>query len=339
MVIILFAVFSGDEQQGPPEFFINQINPEESSPASGIFRYDAETKELFVEDEPSWQSSNFTRYIFDSAGQDSELAACSYFIYDAGQELVVEGGTRECNAPLAVGVGAKRACSSEGEDVCLLYARAEDVTGRAGEYAIASYHIDYEAPQVGRPYITDETAKEVFVQFGEEEEYQVRVSDNLSIGACQLYVDRKAVSPMAISSCSNGECIVQASYIIESGEEHIMSAACGDQYALQQGRYLNTAAGESLVIRVLVNHIPEIASCRVIPTSGTTSTVFSFNADVSDPDEEELSFLWDFGNGETSTTENPSYQYRISGTFMPKVQVNDQSDAVAECTTAWVVVE
>lgn len=339
LLFALFFVFTGDQEPPAPEFFVNQTDPEAEMPVSAIYGYDSIKQEFFVEENSSWQNADFTRYIFDVAPKDTELESCSYFIYDADQGRTTGGGARKCNSGIVIRVGDGKACSSQGEDKCFLYASAQDVAGTVGEYAISSYYIDYTSPEVGRPYVFDEVAQEITTQFGEELEYRARVADNLELAACHLYIDGATVGSMTVDSCSkDGSCLASTSYAIEEGEQHTAFVVCGDHYVVQDGKYLNIKAGPALSVIVLVNKEPKIASCRVTPTSGTTLTSFAFSVEASDPNEDELSYIWDFGDSTTSNQSNPSHQYNASGTFTPKVQVLDAEGLSDECSTAWVVV-
>ncbi|MDA1337712.1 MAG: PKD domain-containing protein, partial [bacterium] len=87
------------------------------------------------------------------------------------------------------------------------------------------------------------------------------------------------------------------------------------------------------------NRAPKISSCRVSPTSGNISTIFSFQAEVVDADEDPVTYSWDVGDGMTLTDRAVSYQYGAQGIFKPQVQVSDQFGGESECFTAWVVIE
>ena len=50
-----------------------------------------------------------------------------------------------------------------------------------------------------------------------------------------------------------------------------------------------------------------------------------FNATASDPEGDPISYLWDFGDGNTSTEEDPLHTYATGGTFSAVLQVSDGS--------------
>ena len=54
-----------------------------------------------------------------------------------------------------------------------------------------------------------------------------------------------------------------------------------------------------------------------------TGTAIAFTAAATDADGDLLSYAWDFGNGSTSTAQNPSFTYTTAGTYTAKVTVSD----------------
>src|SRR5215213_9469954 len=69
--------------------------------------------------------------------------------------------------------------------------------------------------------------------------------------------------------------------------------------------------------------------------SGVLPLSVSFTSAASDPDGFIASYLWDFGNGQTSTAPSPSVVYRSEGSFTARLTVTDNSGATA---TASVVI-
>lgn len=66
------------------------------------------------------------------------------------------------------------------------------------------------------------------------------------------------------------------------------------------------------------------------PYNGNVNEAISFTSDGSmDEDGEIVSYKWEFGNGQTSTEENPSYQYKEEGTYTVKLTVTDDEGATA----------
>ncbi len=67
-----------------------------------------------------------------------------------------------------------------------------------------------------------------------------------------------------------------------------------------------------------------VASFDVTPSSGYTSTTFSFTDTSSDPDSDPLTYSWNFGDGQTSTVKNPTHLYSTTGTKTVTLTVSDE---------------
>ena len=67
-------------------------------------------------------------------------------------------------------------------------------------------------------------------------------------------------------------------------------------------------------------------------------TVFS-SAESLDPDEgpQPLSFVWDFGDGATSTNANPMHTYSNAGAFRVSLTVSDGADAAIDTVVVHVL--
>lgn len=68
---------------------------------------------------------------------------------------------------------------------------------------------------------------------------------------------------------------------------------------------------------------PPVATPLVDPRSGTAPLYTHFEARASDPDGDTLSYLWDFGTGEQSTSDHAHYTYTQAGTYTAKLTVSD----------------
>jgi cytochrome c len=68
---------------------------------------------------------------------------------------------------------------------------------------------------------------------------------------------------------------------------------------------------------------PVISAAAANPTNGVASLPVSFTSTASDPDNDTLLYSWDFGDGATSTSQNPSHTYTTGGTFNAKLTVSD----------------
>ena len=63
------------------------------------------------------------------------------------------------------------------------------------------------------------------------------------------------------------------------------------------------------------NHAPEITSATATPTSGFAPLPVAFAASATDADEDDLTYRWEFGDGATSTAQNPSHTYAAAGSY------------------------
>ncbi|MGS0528289.1 PKD domain-containing protein [Zobellia nedashkovskayae] len=88
------------------------------------------------------------------------------------------------------------------------------------------------------------------------------------------------------------------------------------------------------------NQIPfAVASADVI--SGNTPLTVNFTgSDSSDPDADDtLSYFWDFGDGNTSTLENPSHEFSSAGTYDVVLTVTDDGSPVRSGTAPEITIE
>ncbi|MBM4177283.1 PKD domain-containing protein, partial [Candidatus Gribaldobacteria bacterium] len=81
------------------------------------------------------------------------------------------------------------------------------------------------------------------------------------------------------------------------------------------------------------NKPPSISFCDVSPSKGTNqkSFIFSFTAEARDPEGEDVSYFWDFGDGATSSEANPKHSFQQAGGYVPKVIVTDKEGASTVC--------
>ena len=73
------------------------------------------------------------------------------------------------------------------------------------------------------------------------------------------------------------------------------------------------------------NRAPVIDAANADPSIGFGPLDVGFSVEASDPDEDELSYSWDFnGDGEEDSTEqNPTHTFTDPGEYAPKVRVSD----------------
>lgn len=287
-------------------------------------------------DDKSWHGAGFLATILDS-DLGSGFAAtkeCQYIIQDLGTREAV-GGVRPCErVQVFMQIGAGKACSSTFEAAssdgrCMLSSKAVDRAGNESPWESALFLIDLTPPEVGRASLPS------LVLPGEERLIEADVSDNGKVTRCDFFIDGtaldKSVNLEPLPCQEKDFCTVSFSHVFTTPGEYEGAFACSDAAG-------NVGSGDPVSFRVFVNEKPEITSCRVSPSQGGTSTVFTFEVEASDPDGDELSFSWDFGDGSSSETSSPQHSYAESGTYMPRVEVRDPSGETSFCATAWVIV-
>ncbi|RLG56411.1 MAG: hypothetical protein DRN83_04185 [Hadesarchaea archaeon] len=91
---------------------------------------------------------------------------------------------------------------------------------------------------------------------------------------------------------------------------------------------------------------PPVADFSYSPSSPTVDDVVMFVDMSTDIDGTIISWSWDFGDGSTSTLQNPTHQYSVAGTYTVTLTVFDNDGAtdntsqnitVSEATTPYVV--
>src|SRR5881396_2294696 len=91
--------------------------------------------------------------------------------------------------------------------------------------------------------------------------------------------------------------------------------------------------GSASVSFAVVLNRPPTASAGG-PYSGDAGQAISFNgASSTDPDNDPLSFAWDFGDGTTGTGATPSHSYRTPGSFTVALTVSDGRGGTDTATT------
>jgi cytochrome c len=77
------------------------------------------------------------------------------------------------------------------------------------------------------------------------------------------------------------------------------------------------------------NLAPKIASIKVNKTSGLLPFVIKATVEAKDPEKDELTYLWDLGNGTTKETTSPEldYTFTTAGNYKISVQVKDAKGA------------
>jgi PKD repeat protein len=78
------------------------------------------------------------------------------------------------------------------------------------------------------------------------------------------------------------------------------------------------------------NKLPVVS---LAPASGREGSPVTFNASASDPDGTMLTWLWNFGDGQTSTDAQPRHSYADEGVYQVSVLVTDVDEGAVSATS------
>lgn len=81
------------------------------------------------------------------------------------------------------------------------------------------------------------------------------------------------------------------------------------------------------------NQVPTVTASAA-PTTGLAPLAVAFHATAQDADGSIASYAWTFGDGGTSSQQNPSHTYQSAGTFNAAVTVTDNQSATASSQVA-----
>jgi len=277
----------------------------------------------------SWHNKNFVINVLDEdleSGIDYDSCEYKILTYDNAQEYSTGWLKRKCNSDFSISVGERKMCGFEGRNACWIYVRSKDKS-------IIYLNIDWSKPVIEKVFITDKPENQVYpINIEEEREYDLKaqVTDNLKITGCNLYINNQDQGIMsALNPGCEKECVFIKKFIPEQTGVYQVFAACKDGAG-------NISKSET--VKAKTNLPPEILSCKVNPTSGSVNTQFNFSLDVSNPDNDPLSFYWDFGDGEFSNSKDAVHFYENLGTYKPSVIVSDNQGVSDSCSTAWATV-
>lgn len=119
----------------------------------------------------------------------------------------------------------------------------------------------------------------------------------------------------------------------------------GGIVSLEQGPdgalyYLELVSGQVRRLRSTATTSTPVAVASATPTTGVSPLTVNFSsAGSNDPGGSPLTYLWDFGDGTTSTAANPTHTYvsATTKTFTAKLTVTNNQDTSASATVAVTV--
>jgi PKD repeat protein len=89
----------------------------------------------------------------------------------------------------------------------------------------------------------------------------------------------------------------------------------------------NDGAQGQATVSISVNNQPPVASPSATPTIGTIPLLVAFTGAATDPDGTIASYAWDFGDGGTSSLQNPTHNYTVGGSYPATLTVTDNDGA------------
>jgi len=289
----------------------------------------------------SWHNVAFIVSILDEDLEskiDNDFCEFKVVTYDNGKEYSTDWVKRKCNYDLSISVGKGKLCGFEGKQACWVFIRSKDNADNwhspsLENKSVAYFNIDWTKPLISKVFIANSQQEQVYpINIEENNTYgfKAKVSDNFKVIGCSLYINDQHQGTMSSPGSCGKECILEKEFTpVETGFYQIF-AACKDATG-------NISKSEPIDAKT--NLAPEITSCRVNPVQGDTNAEFNFFVEVSNPDNDILSFNWNFDDNETSNAKNPSHYFTNPGTYEPQVIVSDNQGASDSCTTAWVSVQ
>jgi PKD repeat protein len=97
------------------------------------------------------------------------------------------------------------------------------------------------------------------------------------------------------------------------------------------------ATGSSTVGISAVSNQPPTASASATPLSGTAPLLVTFTGSGTDADGTIASYAWAFGDGGTSTLQNPTHTFASAGSYTATLTVTDNNGATASSSVAITV--
>lgn len=125
-----------------------------------------------------------------------------------------------------------------------------------------------------------------------------------------------------------------------------LSLDAGSSPPLQRGRYYVALFNlenfdQNFTLSASVGGQPSrqhpLADFGFEPVSPSVGQTVRFNDRSSDPEGEIRSWLWDFGDGQSSTAQNPTHSYSAPGTYRVSLLVTNDANATASATQTLTV--
>jgi hypothetical protein len=331
-LFIYFVFLFKDQTTGPT---INHTTPNGESQSDTI----DPVSQIISPESNTWHNFDFEiEAIDEDLGSGLNNSLCQFNVFSLEQDFAEHSSgwlKRKCNSKGTITVGQEKRCAFEGRQACWVYIASQDKAGNTHKpsqeaKSIRYYNIDWTKPEIGKVFIQENQDYPINVKENTEYDFKVKVTDNLKITGCTLYINNDNQGKMSaeIPGCDT-QCTFVKKFTPQTTGSFNVFAACQDAA-------LNRDAGTPITAKT--NLLPEISYCRVEPTQGTIDTSFKFFVEASDPDNDDLSAKWSFDDQERATELNPTHKYKQPGTYNPEVTIFDGNGGQNSCSTAWITV-
>ncbi len=136
---------------------------------------------------------------------------------------------------------------------------------------------------------------------------------------------------MAVTLNENGDFVRMEKFLPSTLFNNLVDVVfgpAGDIYALEYGTNWFSQNMDARLIHITyssANRVP-VATASADKTIGKTPLTVKFNGDATkDPDGDELTYEWTFGDGETSAEKNATHEYKKPGEYKVNLKVTDPS--------------
>jgi len=301
----------------------------------------------------SWHKNDFTATITDLDYDSGLVTTCEYLVVGLnpleGPDCSSGILTRNCgstNINVFVGSGTcgpDNICRFEGENQCKVSTKSFDNAGNTSGWKSKHFSIDWTPPVVGE--ISPLNATQWI-----EQTFNASLTDPVGkIIGCWFYVDgayKKQADSILPIPCENGaDCTVSVDYTFTSSGDFSAQFSCQDEAGhIDWGDpvTISVAEGESITAPIITSldyyschcTAPEQKclnqfNCCLKPLTQDGCCV-KFNIEAYDPDANPLTYNWNFGDGNTTTTEDPSHHYEIANTYTVTVSVFDGTETTQD---------
>jgi PKD repeat protein/RNA polymerase subunit RPABC4/transcription elongation factor Spt4 len=152
-------------------------------------------------------------------------------------------------------------------------------------------------------------------------------------GTFILYLSMASGTTSASGTFSLTATFTNAQYYVSASKTGYVNGRGDFSSSLTYYLFYYTATLTPNYLYITLNHYPTANADG--PYSGEATDSISFSsAGSSDPDGTIAQYLWDFGDGTTSTDANPSHPYAEPGTYTVSLKVTDNSGDSHTATTS-----